>query len=88
MELEVDIQNFFSSDAETLKNALLARDFENGYPLIGVPEEKRKKIIILRNVNSVMFGSYYILGMGYGYSFSKLRGKSAFLSVSASSKKL
>ena len=29
MELEVDIQNFFSSDAETLKNAVFPRNFEN-----------------------------------------------------------
>ena len=43
LELEVGIQNFFSSDAETSKNALLARNFENRYPPIGVPQARKTK---------------------------------------------
>ena len=43
LELEVDIQNFFSSDAETLKNAILDRYFENRYPPLGVPQARRPK---------------------------------------------
>ena len=38
MELEANIQNFFSSDAETFKNRVFPPNFESRYPTHFIPE--------------------------------------------------
>ena len=43
LELEVDIQKFFSSGAKKSKNALLAWNFENRYPTYPIPSDIESK---------------------------------------------
>ena len=77
MELEADIFRLFYSDAETSKNDILARNFENRYPTHVISEDSRMEI------SGWYLSKCKSTGMKWvGYLFSKLREKSVFLNAS------
>ena len=43
-ELETHVFRVVYSDADTLKNALFPREFENRYPLLGTEQERKMKL--------------------------------------------